>query len=58
KIYLDLIKINYLQLKEVGILENNIFDSGICTSCQNDKFFSYRREKDLRGRQMAMVVMQ
>ena len=58
KIYLDLIGINSLQLKEIGILESNIFDSNICTCCQNDKFFSYRREKDLCGRQMAMVVMQ
>ena len=56
KIYLDLVKINYLQLKELGILESNIFDSEICTFCQNDKFFSYRREKKSSGRQMALIV--
>lgn len=58
KIYLDLIEINSLQLREVGVLESNIFDSGFCTSCQNNKFFSYRREKDLCGRQMALIVIQ
>ncbi|MFH1622492.1 MAG: peptidoglycan editing factor PgeF [Candidatus Omnitrophota bacterium] len=56
KIYLDLIKVNYLQAKEVGILEDNIFDSEICTYCQNDKFFSFRKEEDSCGRQMALIV--
>ena len=27
-----------------GILAEHIFDAGICTSCQNDRFFSARRE--------------
>lgn len=57
KIYLDLVEIIFLQLKEVGVLENNIFDSEICTFCQNDKFFSYRKERDLCGRQMALMSM-
>ncbi|MDD5006225.1 MAG: peptidoglycan editing factor PgeF [Candidatus Omnitrophica bacterium] len=57
KIYLDLAEINSWQLKESGVPENNIFDSGICTSCQNDKFFSYRREKESCGRQMSLVIM-
>lgn len=57
KICLDLGEINSLQLEEIGVLVNNIFDSEICTSCQNDKFFSYRREKDSCGRQMALVVL-
>jgi YfiH family protein len=57
KLFLDLIEINYAQLREVGILESNIFDSGICTSCQNDKFFSYRREGEKCGRQMALMIM-
>jgi YfiH family protein len=56
KLYLDTLEINYLQLKEAGILDNNIFDCGICTCCQNDKFFSFRKEKDICGRQMALIV--
>jgi YfiH family protein len=66
KLYLDVVEINYLQLKEVGILDSNIFDAGICTCCQNDKFFSFRKEKDscgrpanasMAGRQMALIAM-
>jgi len=57
KIYLDTVEINYLQLKEIGVLDSNIFDSGICTCCQNDKFFSFRKEKDACGRQMALIAM-
>lgn len=56
KLFLDLIEINQLQLKEVGVADDNIFDSGICTYCNNDKFFSYRREKDSCGRQMALIA--
>lgn len=58
KIFLDLIQINAQQVKETGVLEDNIFDSGICTFCQNDKFFSYRKERDSYARQMALIVMQ
>lgn len=57
KLFLDLIQANYLQAIESGVLENNIFDSGICTCCQNDKFFSFRKEGDVCGRQMALISM-
>jgi len=56
KIFLDLIQVNYSQAKEAGIAEDNIFDSGICTYCENDKFFSFRKEKDACGRQMALII--
>ena len=32
------------QLREVGILPENISISGICTKCNTDRFFSYRGE--------------
>lgn len=32
------------QLVTSGILKNNIFLSSICTSCQNQEFFSYRKD--------------
>lgn len=57
KIFFDLMEVNHLQLKEVGVQEENIFDSEICTSCQNDKFFSFRKEKDACGRQMALIMI-
>jgi len=58
KIFLDTAEVNYLQLREVGVIEKNIFDSKICTVCSNDKFFSYRKEKESCGRQMALIVRQ
>lgn len=57
-IRLDLIELNYLALREAGVLDENIFDSEICTACRNDAFFSFRREKEACGRQMALIVMQ
>ena len=58
RIALDLIELNYLALREAGVLDENIFDSGMCTACRNDTFFSFRREKEACGRQMALIVMQ
>ena len=41
--YLDLHSMNFDQLLSVGVLENNIDISKICTCCDKD-YFSYRRE--------------
>lgn len=43
---LDLIRANRLQLERLGV--TRILDSGLCTSCRNDRFYSYRREKTAR----------
>jgi copper oxidase (laccase) domain-containing protein len=40
---LDLAKVNIAQLKEVGVLEKNIEDSYICTCCEYNNYFSYRK---------------
>src|SRR3972149_7762219 len=52
-IFLDLININYMQLKKSGISEENISDCGECTYCDQD-FFSYRRNK-VTGRQAGIA---
>jgi polyphenol oxidase len=54
-IFLDLVKINYMQLREAGISEENISDCGECTYC-NSNFYSYRRSK-ITGRQSAIAVI-
>jgi len=54
---LDLPDINERQLLEVGIKEENIEMSGICTSCQNNEYFSYRKEKGCSGRFMSLIGM-
>lgn len=54
---LDLTGINKAQALGAGIKDNNIFDSGICTSCRNQEFFSYRREADMAGRIMSVMML-
>lgn len=54
-IFLDLVGINYIQLREAGINEENISDCGECTCC-NHSFYSYRRSK-ITGRQAAVAVI-
>jgi hypothetical protein len=52
---LDLRKINKYILKKAGL--NKIFDMGICTSCNNENFFSFREEKGLTGRFAALIML-
>ena len=55
--YLDLSGANRRQLLDSGIAEDHIFDSGICTSCSNNEFFSFRKEKDASGRMISVIMM-
>lgn len=55
KVYLDLWRINYLQIRDMGVSGENIIISKTCTSCQNDRFYSYRREKGTRDRMIAAI---
>lgn len=57
KMYCDLAGINKKQLLEAGVKEENIYDPGICTSCRNDKYFSYRREADASGRMISVIML-
>ncbi|MEK9157305.1 MAG: peptidoglycan editing factor PgeF [Patescibacteria group bacterium] len=43
KLFVDLSKMLVRQLHEVGVTQ--IEDSGICTFCHPDRYFSYRRDK-------------
>lgn len=45
KYYLDLWEINTQILKEFGVLKSNIINMNICTSCNCDRFFSYRKHE-------------
>lgn len=55
--YLDLIGINKKQILVAGVKEKNIFDSKVCTSCQNGEFFSYRKEGKACGRMMSVAML-
>lgn len=50
--HLDLIECNRLQLEEAGV--GTILDSGQCTACNPQLYYSWRRNRD-QGRMMALA---
>jgi len=57
KYMLDLPMVIRMQLLTIGVREESIEMSGICTACSVDEFFSYRREQGCSGRFMSMIGM-
>lgn len=58
KAYLDLNRLNRQQLLDCGVPANRIWDTGLCTICHNDLFFSYRKERGAEqaiGRLMGVI---
>lgn len=56
KWHLDIGLANYRQLLDAGLATNHIDAALMCTSCQNDTFFSYRKDtKDTYGEIMGVV---
>ncbi len=55
KIFLDLVMANGCQLLAAGVAAKNISASPLCTSCRTDLLFSYRAEKGVTGRMMAVA---
>ena len=55
--HVDLIEDNRLQLVECGVSESRIYDAGRCTACENDRYYSYRREGKGVGRLMGVIAV-
>ena len=55
KYMLNLKHINKYQLLKSGLLSNNIEQSSVCTSCDTERFFSYRKEQGCSGRFMSLI---
>jgi YfiH family protein len=53
---IDLQKINYTQLINIGILKENIWISNICTKCGNEKYYSYRKDNNC-GRFAGLICL-
>jgi polyphenol oxidase len=53
----DLALANRLQIREAGVPSENIFTSGLCTSCRRDLFFSHRAGKGRAGRQINLLML-
>ncbi len=54
---IDTIKINKILLKREGLKEENIIDSGICSSCNSNLIHSYRVEKENYGLNTLLVEL-
>ncbi|MCU1286179.1 MAG: hypothetical protein JWO13_2529 [Acidobacteriales bacterium] len=55
QIHLDLVEANRRQLLDAGLKPKNIWSAGACTSCNTDRFFSYRKEAGFTGRMMSVI---
>ena len=56
KRYLNLALANRQQLETAGVPSAQIFDSSLCTSCQLQDFFSFRREPTNPGRMLSAIA--
>jgi len=57
KYHIDTAKINKQILLNIGLKEENIIDSNICTVCNSDICHSFRKEKDLSGRAVTIIYL-
>ncbi len=57
EIFVDLKNINKRQLVEFGLKEENIDICPYCTVCNNDLFFSYRKENGTTNRHSAVIKL-
>lgn len=55
KYQLDLKLLNEHYLRNVGIAEDHILISGLCTSCEEELFFSHRRDNGHTGRMLSFI---
>jgi len=55
--YLDLPGFIMDKLFEIGIRKENVEDSGLCTACHSDLFFSYRKSKSHTGRMLSLIMI-
>jgi hypothetical protein len=57
KMRLDLWEANRRVLLSAGLDERNIYVAGVCTSCHNDLFFSYRAQNGVAGRMASLLML-
>jgi hypothetical protein len=54
---LNLWEANRFTLLEAGLKPANIIAAGICTSCCNELFFSYRAQAGMAGRMASLIML-
>jgi YfiH family protein len=55
---LDLMSENRKQLEDAGVSPQNIQALDVCTFCDAERFFSYRREKEKAGRMTSFIQIE
>lgn len=53
--HVDLRRVQMLQLQAAGVPARSIDAGGECTSCDRDRFFSYRRDRGTTGQMIAFI---
>jgi polyphenol oxidase len=53
--HIDLVEANRRILIGAGLKPEHIFDSGLCTFCLREEFFSYRRQPQESGRMLSFI---
>ncbi len=53
--HLDLVEENRAQLVSSGVSAERIYDSGVCTFCENERFYSFRKEGSGVGRIFGII---
>ncbi|CAG1065966.1 Polyphenol oxidase [uncultured bacterium] len=54
---MDISLANNLQLLGVGVKKENISIDSVCTSCNPELFFSYRKDNGRTGRQLSFIML-
>ena len=54
---IDTVLINKIMLQKLGLKQENIIDSGICSVCNSDMIHSYRVEKKGYGLNTVIIEM-
>lgn len=57
KYYIDTVKANINVMKKLGLKDENIIDSGLCTVCNSSIMHSYRVDKKDAGRSTALITL-
>ena len=57
KFHVDLQGIGVKLLRDAGLAPENVIDSGLCTMCHSDEFWSHRATRGVRGVQGGVICL-
>lgn len=55
--HLDIALASKLALEGAGLAPDAVFDLGLCTACDSERFFSHRRDRGVTGRMLAFISL-